>query len=169
MDVPAELAQISILWMHLDEAAFLISTAREKELKKAGLSSMQMKALLVLNYVGSAMTIQELCHWLVRGHTSISLITDKMLNKGLVEKYPDAENKNQTRVSITPGGKQALARLLPSRPIPDVLSVLSGEECDRLVASLKKIVASAVAVTSPQNPPNLEELSRMLITGTKQE
>jgi DNA-binding MarR family transcriptional regulator len=169
MDESVNLAQLSILWMHLDEAAFLISTAREKELKKVELSSLQMKALLVLNYVGEAMTIHELCHWLVRGHTSISLITDKMVNKGLVDKYPDASNKNQTLVRITRKGKNVLSHLLPSKPIPNVLSVLSAEERDQLITYLKKIIAQAVTVTSPPNPPNLDELSRMLVTGTKQE
>jgi DNA-binding MarR family transcriptional regulator len=152
--------------MHLDEATFLISTAREKELKKYNLSSVQMKVLLALNYLGFSPTIQELCRCVVRGHTSVSLLTDKMESKGLVEKQQDAENKNQTRVSITDKGRQTLQQLIPRKPIPDILSVLTEEECNQMTGYLKKIIARAVEVTSPEYPPDLDELSKMLTRGT---
>jgi DNA-binding MarR family transcriptional regulator len=162
-----KLTKISILWMHLDEAAFLISEAREKELKKYNLSSVQMKVLLALNYLSFAPTIQELCRLVVRGHASLSLLTDKMVAKGLIEKHPDTENKNQTRISITRKGKETLQQLIPRKPIPDILSVLSEEECDQLIACLKKIIARAVEVTSPKYPPDLDELNKLLRIGTK--
>jgi DNA-binding MarR family transcriptional regulator len=161
-----QLSKVSVLWMHLDEAAFLISTAREKELKKNNLSSIQMKVLLTLNYLDRALTIQELCHWLARGHTSVSLLTDKMMGKGLVEKYPDLNNKNQTRVSITRQGKQTMRKLSPRKPIPDILSILSEEEADQLIFQLKRIISQAASVTSSKFPPDLDELSNMLIKGT---
>ncbi len=164
----SDLTKISILWMHLDEAVFLISTARERELKKHNLSSVQMKLLLTLNYLGSIPTIHELCRLLVRGHTSVSLLTDKMAAKGLVEKYQDFNNKNQTRVSITEKGKETLKHLIPRKPIPDILSILSDEECDQLIQYMKKVIARAVEVASPRYPPDLQELSQMLKMGTKQ-
>jgi DNA-binding MarR family transcriptional regulator len=167
MSDSARLTKLSILWMHLDEAAFLISTARERELKKYKLSSVQMKALLTLNYVGRALTIYELCRWLVRGHTSVSLMTDKMVIKGLVEKYQDAKNRNKTRVVITNKGKQILRQLIPRKPIPDALSILSNKECDQLIAYLGKIIHHAVDVIKPDYPPNLNELSKMLTKGIK--
>ena len=152
----------SILWMLMDETTFLISNAREKELRKNSLSSVQIKVLLILNYVGHALTIQELCHWTIRGHTSISLLTDKMVDKGFVEKYTDINNKNQTLISITGKGKQIIHKLNTQRPIPEVFSVLSEEECDQLTLYLNKIINRAIEVTSPPYPPNLNELSGML-------
>jgi DNA-binding MarR family transcriptional regulator len=167
MNESDQLYKVSILWMHLDEAAFLISTAREKELKKNNLSSIQMKVLLTLNYLDRALTIQELCHWLVRGHTSVSLLTDKMMNKGLVEKYPDLNNKNQTRVSITKCGQQTLHELRPRKPIPEIFSILTDEESDQLIFQLKRIIHQAASITASKYSPDLDELSNMLIKGTK--
>jgi DNA-binding MarR family transcriptional regulator len=157
----------SIVWMHLDEATFLISEARERELNKYNLSSVQMKVLIALNYQGNAPTIQELCQMVVRGHTSVSLLTDKMVAKGLVEKRQDSDNKNQTRVSITEKGKQTLHLFIRRKPIPDILSVLSEEECHELIGLLKKVIERSIEVTSPQYPPDLVELTRMLKVGTK--
>jgi DNA-binding MarR family transcriptional regulator len=153
----------SILWMLLDETTFLISNAREKELRKNNLSSVQIKVLLTLNYVGHSLTVQELCHWMIRGHTSVSLLTDKMVDKGLVEKNTDINNKNQTLISITKKGKQIIHRLNTQKPIPEVLAGLSEEECDQLIIYLKKILNQAVDITSPPYPPNLDELSGMLM------
>ncbi len=153
--------------MHLDEATFLISESRERELKRYNLSSVQMKVLLALNYLVAAPTIQELCRLVVRGHTAVSLLTDKMVAKGLVKKTQDINNKNQTRVSITEKGKQTLQRLLPRKPIPDILSVLSEEECDQLIEYLERVIARAVEVISPKYPPDLNELSKMLKTGAR--
>lgn len=167
MQESGKLLKVSILWMHLDEAGFLISTAREKELKKNNLSSIQMKVLLALNYLDQPLIIQDLCHWIVRGHTSVSLLTDKMVEKGLVEKYPDINNKNQTFISITKKGKQTVHRLNTQRPIPEVFSGLSEGECDQLISYLKKIINQAVEVTSPPYPPNLDELSEMLMKYNK--
>jgi MarR family transcriptional regulator, organic hydroperoxide resistance regulator len=165
MNDASKLIQISILWMHLDEAAFLISTARERELKKYNLSSVQMKVLLILNYLDHALTINEMCRWLVRGHTSVSLITDKMESKGLVKKYPDANNKNKTRLLITDKGKQTIFQLIPRKPIPDILSILTEDERDLLISYLKKIIHQSIKVTSPEYPPQLDELSMMLTMG----
>jgi DNA-binding MarR family transcriptional regulator len=162
-----KLTQISILWMHLDVASFLISTERERELKKHNLSSTQMKILLILNYLGQPLTIREVGRWIVRGHTSISLITDKMAGKGLVKKYQDDNNKNQTLVSITRKGKQTLYRFIPRQPIPDILSVLSEEESNHLVACLKKIIKQAENVIADKRTPDLEELNKMLTAGTR--
>lgn len=162
-----KLAKLSILWMHLDEVAFLIATARERELKRYNMSSVQMKVLLSLNYLDRPMTIRELCRWVVRGHTAISLLTDKMAAKGLVEKYQDTQNRNQTRVAITEKGQQALYQLIPRKPIPDILSVLSDEESALLIGLLEKIMARAVAVAAPEYPPNLEELAGMIRKGIR--
>jgi|WetSurMetagenome_2_1015567.scaffolds.fasta_scaffold202374_1 DNA-binding MarR family transcriptional regulator len=153
----------SVLWMLMDETSFLISNAREKELRKNNLSSVQIKVLLTLNYLDHSLTVQELCHWTVRGHTSVSLLTDKMVDKGLVVKYTDINNKNQTLISITKKGKQVVHKLNTQRPIPEVFSILSEEECDQLTAYLKKIINRAIEVTVPPYPPNLDELSGMLM------
>jgi DNA-binding MarR family transcriptional regulator len=156
----------SILWMLMDETTFLVSSAREKELRKNNLSSVQIKVLLTLNYVGRALTIQELCHWTIRGHTSISLLTDKMVDKGFVDKYTDINNKNQTLISITRKGKQIIRKLNTQRPIPEVFSVLSQEESDQLTLYLQKLIKQAIEVTSPPYPPNVDELSGMLMKYT---
>jgi DNA-binding MarR family transcriptional regulator len=167
MNNPEQLKEASILWMHLDEASFLISTAREKEQKKYNLSSVQMKVLLILNYLDKSLTVNELGRWLARGHTSVSLLTDKMKSKGLVEKHPDSANKNQTLVSITRKGKLTLLKLSPRKPIPEVFSTLSEDECAQLKSILEKVIHQAIKVTSPENPPNLDELSRMLMADIK--
>jgi MarR family transcriptional regulator, organic hydroperoxide resistance regulator len=153
----------SILWMLMDETTFLISNAREKELRKNNLSSVQIKVLLILNYVAHALTVQELCRWTIRGHTSMSLLTDKMVDKGFVEKNIDKNNKNQTLVTITRNGQQIIRKLNTQRPIPEVFSVLSKQESNQLTLYLKKIINQAIKVTSPSYPPNLKELSKMLM------
>ena len=163
----ARLTKLSILWMHMDEVSFLIATARERELKRYNLSSVQMKVLLSLNYLDRPMTIRDLCRWVIRGHTAISLLTDKMAGKGLVEKYQDDENRNQTRVAITEKGQQTLYQLIPRKPIPDILSVLSDEECDQLIALLEKVMTRAQDIAAPEYPPDLNELAKMLRKGIR--
>ena len=78
--------QIAEFWAYLDYAAFAINKAREKEVRKFGLSVVQNQILVILELFDHNPTIGEIAHILLREHASVVNLTRKMEVKGLLTK-----------------------------------------------------------------------------------
>src|SRR4030043_1247183 len=98
--------QLREIWAPLDQTTFTMAKARDKELKKCGLSLVQGKVIILLKVRDYHPTISELSRWLFRDHSSTSNITNRMMQRGLVKKHQDPSERRLTRVAITKRGEK---------------------------------------------------------------
>lgn len=79
-------------WVHLD------------------LSMGQLKALVALATVGN-MNVGELADWLKTSKPSASILVDRLVQHGYVERMEDQDDRRRTLVSLTTSGSELVARI----------------------------------------------------------
>lgn len=89
----------------------------EGEAQSEGLEPQQHQLLLAARALNAANmkspgpTIGELAeHLLIRHHSAVGL-TDRLMERGLVERVRGSEDRRQVRIRLTPQGESTLARL----------------------------------------------------------
>ena len=154
---PVSNEQLLEYWAWLDRATFTIVKARDKELRKYGLSFIQGKVLLSLKILDYAPTIGELSRWLFREHCSISGITDRMMRRQLIKKYRDTTKKNITRIALTEAGEKAYHDMAKRESLLNILSVLSRDQCHQLGDCLKTTLDRALNLDNAEYCPDISQ------------
>jgi len=127
------------LWALLGQAADVVLRARQKELNRYGISAIEAGTLLAIQIIGDRATPAEITRWLLRKPHTVSELLKRMEKEGLVTKSKDLERGNLVRVRITEKGRQAYQQSTKRKSIRKVMSVLSEEERQQLMASLEKL------------------------------
>src|SRR4030042_588057 len=149
--------QLLEIWALLDQTTFTIAKARDKELKKYGLSLVHGKVILLLKVRDYHPTISELSRWLFRDHSSTSGITSRMAQRGLVKKYQDTTEKRLTRIAITKKGEKLFPSVVKRESLLAILSSLSRDECLLLKNYLKKILRKSIQEARTQYRPDFPQ------------
>ena len=111
--------------------------ARTKELFQYGITPEEASFLFAMQAIGYKATPTEISRWLLREpHSTLGLLS-RMEKKGLVTKSKDLEKKNLVRVAMTEKGQQAYEQAAKRESIHRILSSISDDECERLVACLQ--------------------------------
>ena len=76
-----------------------------------------------------------------------------MERKGLVRKVKDLEKKNMVRVAITEKGRQAYEQAAKRESIHRILSSISDDECEHLVACLQLLRDKALEEAGIEGRP----------------
>ena len=140
------------LWVLTDHYWIAMFAARERELRKYGISAMQAEVLYIVDCIGSEATPAEIARWLLRRAHSVSGLLQRMEKDGLIVKTKDLSRKNMVRVTITDKGKKALKQSLKRESIKRVAAVLSEEDRERLYGYMKKLRDKAAKVAKISHP-----------------
>jgi len=149
--------QLVEFWSVLDQSTYLISKARDMELRTYSLSFIQGKVLLSLKILDNEPTIGELSQWLFREHCSISGITDRMVKKQLLKKYQDPVKGNLTRIALTASGEKAYESIVKRQSLLNIFSVLTREECQELREILKITLDRALQLANFEYNPDIKQ------------
>jgi DNA-binding MarR family transcriptional regulator len=141
------------LWVLLSQAADATLRARQKELDRYGISAAEATVLFVIQAIGERATPAVITRWLLREPHTVTELLNRMEKKGLVTKTKDLERKNLVRVSITEKGRQAYQQSTKRKSIHKVLSSLSQEERQQLMASLAKLRNKALKELRVEHKP----------------
>ena len=128
-----------VLWALLNQATDAMHKARQKELDQYGVSSADAGVLFVIQAIGERATPAEITRWLLREPHTVSELLSRMEKEGLVSKTKDLEKKNLVRVSMTEKGRQVYQQSTKRKSIHKMMSCLSEEERQQLMASLEKL------------------------------
>lgn len=134
------------LWVLTDHYWIAMFAARERELRKYGISAMQAEVLYIVDRIGSEATPAEIARWLLRRAHSVSGLLQRMEKDGFIVKTKDLSRKNMVRVTITDKGRKALKQSLKRDSIKRVTAVLSEEEREQLYGYMKKLRDKAAKV-----------------------
>jgi DNA-binding MarR family transcriptional regulator len=107
-DVPAEEADSTEALAALRTASHALRTAMDRWLEHHGLSESRMGVLWRLRHKES-MTLGDLAQELDVSPRNITGLVDHLEANGLVERFPDPEDRRATRVRLAPAAKQKLA------------------------------------------------------------
>jgi DNA-binding MarR family transcriptional regulator len=109
-DVPAEEADATEALAALRTASHALRTAMDRWLERHGLSESRMGVLWRLRHKGS-MTLGDLAEELDVSPRNITGLVDHLESDGLIERYPDPEDRRATRVRLAPAAKQKMAAI----------------------------------------------------------
>ena len=141
------------LWVLLGQAADAILRAGQKELDRYGISAAQAAVLFAIQAIGERATPAEITRWLLRESHTVTELLNRMEREGLVTKTKDLERKNMVRVSIIEKGRQAYQQSTKRKSIHKVMSFLSQEERQQLMASLKRLRNKALKELRVEHKP----------------
>jgi len=114
--------------------------ARDKELRRYGLSVMKATVLFTIDALKHYTTPAEISRWIYRKPNSVSMLLSRMERDGLIEKVSDLDRKNLVRAVMTPKGEEVLLQASKRETIDRIMSCLSDDEAKRLYQSLEKII-----------------------------
>ena len=132
------------LWMFLEQARDAILRARQKELRKAGISVSAANVLDSIQAIGRAAIPAEISRRILRKSHSISGLLNRMEKGGLIRRVKNLDRKNLVRVVITEKGQQAYEQSIKGETIHQVMSSLSKEERQQLSSCLQKLRSKAL-------------------------
>jgi len=127
------------LWVLLQQARDAIHQARDKELRRFGISNVQSAVLFIIQAIGHEATPTEISRWIFRRPHGVAALLARMERKGLVKRTKDLERKNMARIEITQKGYRAYNDSLKLESIQRIMSSLTEEERRRLKSWLLKL------------------------------
>ena len=127
------------VWVLLQQARHAVFRAREKELRRYGITSMESAVLFILKAIDDEATLGEIARWLLRERHTVSSLLSRMEGEGLVSKTEHSQGKGMVRVDLTEKGKRAYEQCAKREAIRQVMSALSEEERELLRSCLEKL------------------------------
>jgi MarR family multiple antibiotic resistance transcriptional regulator len=131
------------LWRLLNITREVINSARDKELDEHGITSRQVAVLYAIHIIGENATPAEISRFLRREPNTISVILNRMADKGLIKQSKDLPKRNMIRINITPKGKEAFQLACNRRSIHRIFANLSHEENKQMETLLNKLLSKA--------------------------
>ena len=127
------------LWALLAQTKDAIFGARQKQLRRYGISATQATALLAIQAIGDKATPAEISRWLFRKPHSVSELLSRMEKEGLVRKIKDLNRRNLVRVELTEKGYEACYQSMKEESIHKIMSSLSEEDRQQLRSILGRL------------------------------
>lgn len=127
------------VWVMLRQVHDVMHRARDKELKRIGISWTQAAVLFIVKAIHIPATPSEISRWFFRQPHTVSELLRRMEKEGLIKRVKDLKRKNQIRVSITKKGEELYLQTRDLKTIHEIMSCLSKEEQDNLRSYLTKL------------------------------
>ena len=140
----------------LNQTTETIFRARQKELNQYNISTSQGAVLFITKALGEKATISEISRWLLRKPHTVSEIVSRMEKRGLLKKARTPKRKSIIKVALTPQGLEVYRKSKKRRSFRNILSSLSLEERQQMVAYLKKLKESAINEMKSQEETQLD-------------
>jgi DNA-binding MarR family transcriptional regulator len=134
-----------------------IWAVREKEVKKYGLSNIEVSVLFIISAIELSLlkkaTPIEISRWVFRKPSSITELLDRMQQRGLIIKNKEP-NRKAVNVEITEKGRQIYHEITQSgTSISRIMQTLNGEEQQQLWNHLSKLRGKALDELETKHKP----------------
>ena len=127
------------LWVLMRQTRDAMTKARERELEKYGISSIQAAVLFTVQAIGVEATPAEISRRLVREPHSVSGLLSRMEKQGLIKRIKDLPKRNMVRVVMTEKGETAYDQSTKRTTMHEIIGILSENERRRLWDDLEKL------------------------------
>lgn len=144
-----------VLQMQRIVIASIIQEATLPRWLELHISMAQLKGMFVLSHLKQS-TISEFAETLHIGRSAASLLVDRMVQDGLVERTEDAEDRRRMMIRLSPRGVEMVDRLRQEKAerglLPVWLEKLSTSDLQALAQGLRALAAVAQAATGATGP-----------------
>ena len=127
------------LWVLLRQTRDAMVKARERELEKVGISSIQAAVLFTIQSIGTEATPAEISRRLVREPHSVSGLLNRMEKQGIIRRAKDLPKRNMVRVVVTDKGREAYEQSTKRLSMHEIMAALSEEERNQMWGYLEKL------------------------------
>ncbi|MCK9471889.1 MAG: MarR family transcriptional regulator [Bacilli bacterium] len=112
----------------------------KSDISSYGLNTTEFGVLEFLYHRGPQ-PMSNLCKKLLMANSSMTYVVDNLVKNNYVDKYNDSEDKRSNFVALTEEGEKYIESIFPTHEnrISEVFSVLSEEEQESMMESLKKV------------------------------
>ena len=137
-----------------------LTSRLDQLLAPAGLAELEFRLLLILFSRDGTAFPGELCTALAQSPANLTRISDLLVERGLITRTPDPEDRRKLALSITPAGEQLAKSLTPqlTRYMTRLYRDFSDEDRGRFMDYLKRLVG-ALDSMSVEDPATREPRS----------
>jgi DNA-binding MarR family transcriptional regulator len=127
--------------MALHRTRDLLFRCEDRVVNEFGLTAEQYTVLLAMKHLDDPIRPTDISRWVDHKVHTVSMIVDRMVRAGLLERVRDLPDRREVRLTITKRGEKALqpAGEAASRLIAEILSPLSYEDTETLVRLLQTV------------------------------
>ena len=113
----------------------------DRVVSEFGLTAEQYTVLTAMKYLDAPIRPTDVSRWVDHKVHTVSMIVDRMVRAGLLERVRDLPDRREVRLTITGKGEKALqpATVAASKLIDEILSPLSPEDTKTLVKLLQTL------------------------------
>ncbi len=129
----------------IEHTGHATTLARERELRKYGISSRWAAALLVIWAMNNNATPTDISRWLLREPHSVTGLLDRMERDGYIHRFQDRQRRNVVRVAMTEKGREAYLNSLKRESYHRMAAVVDDEDRRVLRRILTKVWKAALA------------------------
>lgn len=146
-------------WMLLQQTRDLIFRREDAVLTRLGLTTEQYTVLLAIECLHAPVRITDIAQSLGRSTNGVSMLVDRMVKAGLVERMRDVGDRREVHVIMTAKGEQAFKPANPavSQLIEDIWSSLPCDDGRTLIRLLEMLRDKARGTSSG---PDIRETER---------
>jgi len=130
------------LWLGLLRTTRFVENALREEMRLAyGHTLPRFDVLSVLEHNGSGLQMSELSQQLMVSNGNVTVIVDRLVQDGLVERVPVEGDKRATLVRLTPRGRETFAEMAAAHEgwVDRLLSPIPAEDAELVAERLKNI------------------------------
>ena len=138
-------------WLLCHQCHNLISRCEEVQFSSNNITPEQHRVLMVIRYAKDPVKPTDIARWLDRRSHSISLIIERMLRRGIVDRIRDMPDRRSVRLVITKKGDEILnqANAAGWKLISELLSDFSGDDLQTLIRLMSKVREKAFTYLQP--------------------
>ena len=128
-------------WLLLHRVRDLASYLQDRICSEHGISLEQYEVLTAMKYLDPPVKVGDVGSWMGHRVNSASMIADRMVQAGLLDRFRDLPDRREVRLTITERGEEALKQATPAvwTFIETTMSSLSDDEKSTLIDLLDKV------------------------------
>ncbi|WP_193183110.1 MarR family winged helix-turn-helix transcriptional regulator [Nisaea sediminum] len=130
------------LWLGLLRTTRYVENALREEMRLAyGHTLPRFDVLSVLEHSGTGLQMSELSQQLMVSNGNVTVIVERLVQDGLVERVPVAGDKRATLVRLTPLGRETFTQVAAAHEgwVDGLLESIPPEDAELIAARLKNI------------------------------
>lgn len=139
-------------WMLLHRTRDLLFRFEDRVLNEFGLTMEQYTVLVAMRCLNDPIRPTDIGQWVGHKVNTVSMMIDRMVKAGLVERVRDLPDRREVRVLITDKGEQAFKSATPAvcQLIKQILSPLRHEDKLTLVRLLETLRDKSLQSAGPE-------------------
>jgi DNA-binding MarR family transcriptional regulator len=128
-------------WLLIHQCHRLLSRAENASFAQVDLTTRKHAVLFALRNLKSPVTVTDVAHWLDRNPNGISMLVDRMVKDGLVNRIKDMPDRRSVRLEITLKGEKAIidGNKITRKVYKKIFSGITNDDFIKISGILEKI------------------------------